>query len=229
MTKKVIVTDEQLEQISNLKYLNHGAYANVYEYKDFIVKMFYSVIESKYFKDGETFVDFESKLIHTPAILLLSEEKDVIGYVRKKIKGQTLEEIVETGIYNTDFDLSLDELLKLLEDIKIEIDHVSKKGILMYDVNYGNIVLNNNMHVIDTDCFYHSGNSSEELYKMNCEIVEETILEFFSELNENLTEKILKDISEEYNGDKKLYKFVDAAKKYKTKRGTYIKSMKDFL
>lgn len=228
MLKKVVITEKQLNEISKLKYLNHGAYAKVYEYDDLIVKMFYSVIESKYFKDGETFVEFESNLIHTPAILLLSEEGDVIGYVRKKIKGLTLQEIVESAVINKDFDISLDEILRLVEDFKIEIEKVSKKGILMYDVNYGNIVLGKKMHVIDTDSFYYCDLESKELYSTNCETVEESVIDFFCELNKELTKQILEDIAEEYNDGDQLYKFVDAAKKYKTKSGTYIKSLKDF-
>ena len=39
---------------------------------------------------------------------------------------------------------------------------------------------------------------------------------------------ILEDIAEEYNDGDQLYKFVDAAKKYKTKTGAYIQSLKDF-
>ena len=59
MLKKVVITEKQLNEISKLKYLNHGAYANVYEYDDLIIKMFYSVSESKYFKDGETLLNLK--------------------------------------------------------------------------------------------------------------------------------------------------------------------------
>lgn len=227
MLKKIIITEEQLSEITNLKYLSHGSFADIYETEDYIVKLFYDVIDSKYFHDGETFVEFESRLIHTPSILLLSEEGDVIGYVRKKIKGLTLEEIILYAMTNKDFDISLDELLKLVEDLKVEIEYVSNKGVAMYDISCANIILNDNMHIIDTDGFYYHDISKEELYKMNCETVDETIIECFSSLDSNLTDQILEDISEEYNGDQ-LYKFVDAAKKYKTKSGTYIKSLKDF-
>ena len=228
MLKKVVITDEQLSEITNLKYLSHGSFADIYETEDYIVKLFYDVIESKHFHDGETFVEFESRLIHTPAILLLSEEGDIIGYARKKIKGLTLEEIILYGLKNKEFDISLDDLLKLVEDLKVEIEYASNKGVVMYDVSCANIVLNDDMHIIDTDGFYYYDISKEALYKMNCETVEETIIECFSSLDSNLTDKILEDIAEEYNDGDQLYKFVDAAKKYKTKSGTYIKSLKDF-
>ena len=76
---------------------------------------------------------------------LETEDGYVTGYLMDYIHAKDLEAL--------DFDYSITDFLYALDSLKDDIYKLSDEGIVVMDVNFGNILFDDKFHIIDTDLY----------------------------------------------------------------------------
>ena len=187
----VFCSNEHLS--TSLKYLNEigmGAQGVVYtdNYRNRVYKIFHQFFESEYTEEKIKFTsddllkfkDVKTKTFYFPDELILVND-EIVGYASWFAPGKSLYEI-------NPFRVNLNNFLEALKVADKDMDYISDKGIMTYDVAYNILYGKKKLSIIDSDEYVYS--SDPDIKALNRENLKISIFWF---LTSNCFEEFISD------------------------------------
>jgi len=181
--------------LGKCKEIGFGSQGVVYRDKNNVLKIFHQYFdkcEDDYVwkkEDILKFNGFQNKTYIFP-VDILSVENEIIGEISKYVKGHNLDKINPLTI-------NIDTFIEAVSNCIIDIKKISDKHIVSYDIAYNTLYNGKDIHIIDTTEYTIMNLPKTEIFKMNQNNFNMTIMYFlidnyFDEFIEN--NKLLKEM-----------------------------------
>ena len=156
---------ELITKLKHLKALSSGSQGECYLDKNnkLVYKIFHQFLDNyDYIKYSYDDIMRFSNVLNNTYIF----PKDVIE-VNNEIVGYTMDYVSANDLSSINpLSVNLDRLITNINNVSIDIEHISDKGILSYDVMY-NILYKTKFNVIDTDEYMYKDIDPNILFEMN--------------------------------------------------------------
>lgn len=162
--KNIYLTSKQIER---LELISSGNFGSCFNYKNGVLKVFNSDINSDTLSAINKNLKRESNIVLYPKRKLYKVEfleAKPSGYYMNKAPGIDLKTMV-FDILTGEIDLSFNDFLSLYYDKFIP--ELKKEDALLNDVKIAHVFIDDNFYLIDTDFYSDALSSSDETYKRN--------------------------------------------------------------
>ena len=156
---------ELITKLKHLKTLSSGSQGECYLDKDnkLVYKIYHQFLDNydyiKYsYDDVMRFGNLSNKTYIFPKDVI-EVNSEIVGYTMDYVSAKDLSSINPLLV-------KLDRLITNINDVSIDIEHISDKGILSYDVMF-NILYKNKFNIIDTDEYMYKDIDPNILFNMN--------------------------------------------------------------